>query len=153
MSVYTITYYLKEETHADHHDHHDHHEHEDHKHENDNHGHHEHHHHDEHEHHDHHEHDHHEHDHNHGHHDHHSHEEHMHTHPRDEFQIIGEIKTLGAWAHMMPHSFLVKTDLSSEEILAKLKAVVQSEDMIFVTKVDANDVASLTPQVVEWIRA
>lgn len=131
MSVYTITYYLKEETHADHHDHHDHHEHEDHKHENDNH----------------------EHDHNHGHHDHHSHEEHMHTHPRDEFQIIGEIKTLGAWAHMMPHSFLVKTDLSSEEILAKLKAVVQSEDMIFVTKVDANDVASLTPQVVEWIRA
>lgn len=133
MSVYTITYYLKEETHADHHDHHDHHEHEDRKHENDNHGHHEHHHHDE--------------------HDHHSHEEHMHTHPRDEFQIIGEIKTLGAWAHMMPHSFLVKTDLSSEEILAKLKAVVQSEDMIFVTKVDANDVASLTPQVVEWIRA
>ncbi len=115
MSVYTITYYLKEETHADHHDHHDHHEHE--------------------------------------HHDHHSHEEHMHTHPRDEFQIIGEIKTLGAWAHIMPHSFLVKTDLSSEEILAKLKAVVQSEDMIFVTKVDANDVASLTPQVVEWIRA
>ncbi|KMT21978.1 hypothetical protein [Clostridium cylindrosporum] len=74
-----------------------------------------------------------------------------HHHGRDDYEITSHIKTLGTWAHFMPTSFLVRTELSSNEILAKLKDCVESNDLIFVTKVDKDDVASLTPGVVEWI--
>lgn len=99
MSIYTITYYLKEESHScgcgDSHEHHHHH--------------------------------------------------------RDDYAITGNIKALGSWAHFMPTSFLVKTDLSANEILEKLKEFVEEDDAIFVTKVDKENVASLTPGVIDWI--
>ncbi|WP_368260033.1 hypothetical protein [Clostridium paraputrificum] len=52
----------------------------------------------------------------------------------------------------MPTSFLVKTDKNSEEIVSFLKDFLEEKDMIFVNKVDKEDLASLTPGVVEWIR-
>lgn len=86
------------------------------------------------------------------HHDH-EHEHHEHHHHRDNYKINGEIKELGAWAHFMPTSYLVKTDLNADEILAKLKLVLEANDLLFVTKVDKEDVASLTPELVSWIKA
>ncbi|GAB6167922.1 hypothetical protein JCM1393_03820 [Clostridium carnis] len=78
-------------------------------------------------------------------------EEHHHHHTRDDYEITGNIKSFGAWAHFMPTSFLVKTDLTASEISEKLKDFLQNNDMLFVTKVDKDDVSSLTPGVVEWI--
>ncbi len=52
----------------------------------------------------------------------------------------------------MPTSFLVKTDKNSEEIVSFLKDFLEERDMIFVNKIDKEDLASLTPGVVEWIR-
>ena len=85
---------------------------------------------------------------NHGDHDHH----HHHHEERDDYEVTAHIKTLGAWAHLMPTSFLVKTDKNSEEIVSFLKDFLEEKDMIFVNKVDKEDLASLTPGVVEWIR-
>lgn len=85
---------------------------------------------------------------NHGDHYHH----HHHHEERDDYEVTAHIKTLGAWAHLMPTSFLVKTDKNSEEIVSFLKDFLEEKDMIFVNKVDKEDLASLTPGVVEWIR-
>lgn len=74
-----------------------------------------------------------------------------HHHGRDDYEITSRIKSLGAWAHFMPDSFLVKTSLTAQEILAQLKEHVEDKDMIFVVKVDKDAVASLTPGVIEWI--
>ena len=84
----------------------------------------------------------------HGDHDHH----HHHHEERDDYEVTAHIKTLGAWAHLMPTSFLVKTDKNSEEIVSFLKDFLEERDMIFVNKIDKEDLASLTPGVVEWIR-
>ena len=81
---------------------------------------------------------------NHGDHDHH----HHHHEERDDYEVTAHIKTLGAWAHLMPTSFLVKTDKNSEEIVSFLKDFLEEKDMIFVNKVDKEDLASLTPVVV-----
>lgn len=74
-----------------------------------------------------------------------------HHHYRDDYEITANIKTLGSWAHFMPTSFLLKSELSADEILNKLKNTVEAEDLIFVTKVNKDSVASLTPNVIEWI--
>ena len=42
----------------------------------------------------------------------------------------------------MPTSFLVKTDKNSEEIVSFLKDFLEEKDMIFVNKVDKEDLAS-----------
>ena len=76
---------------------------------------------------------------------------HHHQHTRDDYAITGNIKSLGAWAHLMPTSFLVKTDLSAKDILVKLKEFIEEKDLLFVTEVSKDNVASLTPGVVEWI--
>ncbi|MGN2339187.1 hypothetical protein ACTFIN_13855 [Clostridium cagae] len=78
-------------------------------------------------------------------------EEHHHHHHRDDYEITGNIKALGAWAHLMPTSFLVKCELTANEVSAKLKEVLEATDMLFVTEVTKDNVASLTPGVVEWI--
>lgn len=77
--------------------------------------------------------------------------DHNHSHQRDDYEIITRIKALGPWAHFMPNSFLVKTDLNSNEILSYLKKYVEDKDIIFVNNVNKEDVASSTSGVIEWI--
>ena len=87
-------------------------------------------------------------------HDHdHNHDHEHHHHHRDDYDIVATIKSLGAWANFMPDSYLLKTDVSANEISEKIKAFLQPNDLLFVTKVDKDDVASLTPDVVDWIKA
>lgn len=84
--------------------------------------------------------------------EHHDHEHnHEHHHHRDDYDVTGTIKTFGSWANIMPDTYLVKSELSANEISSKLKEVLEPSDILFVTKVDKDDVASLTPGVVEWI--
>ncbi|MBD7914364.1 hypothetical protein H9660_04330 [Clostridium sp. Sa3CUN1] len=74
-------------------------------------------------------------------------------HHRDDYDIVSTIKSLGAWANFMPDSYLVKTNTSAKDISEKIKPFLQSGDLLFVTKVCKDDVASLTPGVVEWINS
>ena len=83
----------------------------------------------------------------------HDHDHEHHHHHRDDYDIVATIKSLGTWANFMPDSYLVKTDISSNEISEKIKAFLQPGDLLFVTKVAKDDVASLTPGVVEWINS
>lgn len=74
-------------------------------------------------------------------------------HHRDDYDIIATIKSLGAWANFMPDSYLVKTTSSAKEIAEKIQAFLEAGDLLFVTKVAKDDVASLTPGVVDWINS
>lgn len=76
--------------------------------------------------------------------------EHHHHHHADE-NLIRKIKSLGSWAHLMPTNFLLNTSISAEEILDNLKDTVNTQDMIFVSKVQSKNSACLTPAVVDWI--
>ena len=78
--------------------------------------------------------------------------DHSHGTVRDDYEVMGVIKSLGAWANFMPDSYLVKSEFSAKEISEKISAVLEPKDLLFVTKVDKDDVASLTPGVVDWIR-
>lgn len=69
-----------------------------------------------------------------------------------DYDLIGKIESLGRWAQFMPTSFLVNTSLSADEILNELSPTIGSRDLLFVSKVNSNDVACLTPQVKEWIK-
>jgi len=80
----------------------------------------------------------------------HEHEEHHHHHLDAELTAV--IRSLGSWAHLMPTSFLLRCDLSAEEILNKLKVSVKDKDFLFVTKVEANSCASLSQDVISWIK-
>ena len=68
-----------------------------------------------------------------------------------DYDLVCTIETLGKWAQFTPTGFLVVSDLTSDEILEKLKQTVDSRDIIFVTKVDPQDVACTIPQCAEWI--
>lgn len=74
-------------------------------------------------------------------------------HHRDDYDIVATIKTLGAWANFMPDSYLVKSTFTANEISDKIKPFLEKSDLLFVTKVDKEDVSSLTPGVVDWIKA
>lgn len=83
---------------------------------------------------------------------------HEHEHGEDcgcggdpDYDLIGEIECLGRWAQFMPTAFLVSTSSTSNEILEKLAPTIGERDLLFVTKVDSKDLASLTPQVKDWI--
>lgn len=78
--------------------------------------------------------------------------EHEHYHYHLDAQLTAIIRSLGAWAHLMPTSFIVKCDLSAEEILAKLRVAVKDKDFLFVNKIEADTCASLTPEVIAWIK-
>lgn len=85
------------------------------------------------------------HDHGDDHHHHHHHED------NSEDKIIGKIKSVGAWAHFMPEAFLVKSELSAEEIFNEIQAVASSGDIIFVTKIEASSAACKNSAVIDWI--
>lgn len=77
---------------------------------------------------------------------------HDHGTVRDDYDVMAVIKTLGAWANFMPDSYLVKSEFTADQISEKISAVLEAKDLLFVTKVAKDDVASLTPGVVDWIR-
>lgn len=83
----------------------------------------------------------------------HDHDHEHHHHHRDDYNIVATIKSFGAWANFMPDSYLVKSTSNANEISKKIKPFLESGDLLFVTKVAKDDVASLTPGVVEWINS
>lgn len=68
-----------------------------------------------------------------------------------DYDLIGEIESLGRWAQFMPTSFLVDTKLTSDEILDRLSPTIGNRDLLFVSKINSKDIACLTPQVKDWI--
>ena len=80
--------------------------------------------------------------------------DHTHSHehtPSSNSNIIGKIKSLGAWAQFLPEGFFVKTSSTAEEIFAEVNSVANKGDIIFVTKVDAASSACANPAVLDWL--
>lgn len=76
---------------------------------------------------------------------------HSHKNTNVDINIIGKIKSLGAWAQFMPEGFLVKTNLSAEDIFNEVNSVTNKGDIIFVTKVDAKSSACANSAVLDWL--
>lgn len=77
---------------------------------------------------------------------------HEHTHDiRDDYEVVATIKTFGAWANIMPDSYIVKSELKAEEMKAKIMAHLNPKDILLITKVDGADSACSIGQAIEWI--
>lgn len=79
----------------------------------------------------------------------HDHDHHHHHHI--DATLIGEIKELGAWAHLMPTTFVVKTEKTANEILEKLQAVVKANDVILVSELNSEISACTTKELIDWL--
>lgn len=81
--------------------------------------------------------------------------DHEHHHDAEEIdseaKIISKIKSFGAWAQVMPESFIVKSDLCAKEMYDELKSVSNSGDMLLVSKIDPSEVAYENEALVEWL--
>ena len=77
--------------------------------------------------------------------------DHSHEHVHGDANLIGKIKSLGAWAQFLPEGFFVKTNSSADEIFAEVSSVANKGDIIFVTKVDAKSSACANPAVLDWL--
>lgn len=81
-------------------------------------------------------------------HDDNSHHDHKET---SEGIITAKIKSLGSWGHFMPNGYIIKTSsLCADEILKELKSVANPGDILFVSKIDAEDAACSNPAVIDW---
>ena len=78
-----------------------------------------------------------------------------HDHHEDEVdsevKMQAKIRSFGAWAQVMPESFIVKSDLSAKEMYDELKSVSNSGDILLVSKIDPSDVAYENDTLVEWL--
>lgn len=74
-----------------------------------------------------------------------------HDHVHGDANLIGKIKSLGAWAQFLPEGFFVKTASSADEIFAEVSSVANKGDIIFVTKIDAKSSACANPAVLDWL--
>ena len=82
-------------------------------------------------------------------------QDHEHHHADEEVDseviIQAKIKSFGAWAQVMPESFIVKSDLSSKEIYDELKSVSNAGDILLVSKIDPSEVAYENEALIEWL--
>ena len=59
----------------------------------------------------------------------------LHQPGRDYTDLIAEIKTLGAWCHVLESYWLVDTSETLETIFTKLRAKMDNNDSLFIVRV------------------
>lgn len=77
----------------------------------------------------------------------HDHEEHHHPHS----DLPRKIQSLGAWAHIMPTTLLLQTDLKAEEIKGALNEVKQDNETFLVSEITENYGGSMPDGALAWI--
>eukprot|EP00831_Metopus_contortus_P044670 TRINITY_DN35825_c0_g1_i2.p1 TRINITY_DN35825_c0_g1~~TRINITY_DN35825_c0_g1_i2.p1 ORF type:complete len:154 (-),score=24.45 TRINITY_DN35825_c0_g1_i2:237-698(-) len=68
-----------------------------------------------------------------------------------ELKIRAKIRSFGAWAQVMPESFVVKSTLSTKEMYEQLTSVSISSDILLVTKIDTTDIAYTNQALIDWL--
>lgn len=68
-------------------------------------------------------------------------------------KIQAKIKSFGAWAQVLPESFVIKSDLSANEMYEEIRTVCNSGDLIFINKIDCSDIAYANSALIEWINS
>lgn len=79
----------------------------------------------------------------------HDHEHHHHHHHHSE--LPSKIQSLGAWAHIMPTTLLLQTEINAEEIKSALNEVKQVNETFLVTEIIENYAGSLPAGALDWI--
>ena len=68
-------------------------------------------------------------------------------------ELIEMIKTANFWTKPMKSFWLIKTDLTSFDIIKQLQSVTDTKDKIYVTEVTKNWTAfNLADQAVNWLK-
>lgn len=76
-----------------------------------------------------------------------NHEHHHHHHS----ELPSKTQSLGAWAHIMPTTLLLQTELKAEEIKTALDEVKQDNETFLVTEITENHAGSLPAGALDWI--
>ena len=66
--------------------------------------------------------------------------------------LYDEIKSLGAWAHPMDSTWFVQTNLKATSIFDRLKKHLDSNDVIFISRVTEDYAAKLSSDMIDWLR-
>lgn len=77
-----------------------------------------------------------------------NHEQHHHHH---HSELPRKIQSLGAWAHIMPTTLLLQTELKAAEIKSALNEVKQDNETFLVTEITENYAGSLPAGALDWI--
>lgn len=74
-----------------------------------------------------------------------------HSHEDSSYKIEAKIKSFGAWAQVLPYSFVVKTTLTADKMYNEIKSISNPGDLIFINKIDCSDIAYKHEELLEWI--
>lgn len=80
-----------------------------------------------------------------------NHNEEEHHHHHHHSNLPRKIQSLGSWAHVMPTTFLVQTELKANEITASLNEVKQDNETFLVSAIQGNYGGSIHPNALAWI--
>ena len=67
-------------------------------------------------------------------------------------KVYEEIKKLGSWAHWLDSTWFVKSSLTADEIVGKLKKHFDSNDTLFVVEMTSNYQGLLNENQWEFLR-
>lgn len=68
-------------------------------------------------------------------------------------RLIQMIKTANFWTKPLKSAWLIKTELSSLDIIKQLKAVIGESDRVYVTEVNKNWTSfNLAEKTVNWLK-
>lgn len=73
------------------------------------------------------------------------------VHHHHHSNLPRKIQSLGAWAQIMPNTFLLHTELNANEIKLALNEVKQDNEIFFASQVTEENSGSLHPGAHTWI--
>ncbi|MEG0307573.1 MAG: hypothetical protein RR636_06495 [Clostridium sp.] len=76
---------------------------------------------------------------------------HDHEHHHHHSNLPRKIKSLGTWANIMPTTFLLNTEMSSNDIKVALDEVKASNETFFISEITSNNAGSMHPSALAWI--
>lgn len=78
--------------------------------------------------------------------------DHEHEHHHQHSDLPRKIQSLGAWAHIMPTTLLLQTEITADEIKSSLDEVKQDNETFLVSEITANYAGSMHPGALDWIK-
>jgi hypothetical protein len=74
-----------------------------------------------------------------------------HEHHHHHSNLPGKIKSLGSWANIMPTTFLLHTEMNSNDIKLALDEVKEDNEIFFISQITLDNDGSMHPGALAWI--
>ncbi|HBL07280.1 MAG TPA: hypothetical protein DDZ33_10225, partial [Clostridium sp.] len=76
-----------------------------------------------------------------------------HDHHHHHSNLPRKIKSLEAWANIMPTTFLLHTEMNSKDIKLALDEVKEDNEIFFISQVTLDNDGSMHPGALAWIES